>query len=648
MGVGIPQFSTAPSGPPPLKKVVKAATKVTDKKESATLGEQLFDIAAGTQRVFGSDTAAVKNGYNNTVETVSGDFKANFGDWFAAEDEGKTNGKKGANKGTSRRVVKPKPAPENPNFADNADNLNQENQVSEIKDLYPQEYSAAKYPTEPGQPDERWVTGERAPYSAFNEWSLFKWRGNPRSANPSIKDYNKAWLMAGDGNTPTGETTDFNQYRNPSIKMIIEEVNNGSGATEAYRYSYFDFALAKYAGKISNDYMLTLRRFPMPIEDDITTAPDVNGKEMSSAALPAMAQAVTWMSEATGNSLEEILSFNVSTEWEMVKSKMQEISGAMGGGGGKVGDTIKKSSVLSSIYGAATGKNALQTKAMQEDWDPFGDTYPNHVYGPINVIKEIAVRQQGLDFEQNFKIKFHYSLRQVAGGNPRAAFLDLMSNLLVLTYNNGKFWGGAVRHTGGAAGFNRPFGDSSKLASGDFGGFFKSISDGFFSGAKNFVNDIFKKDPGSMFGFKMNLGDSKFLNNFLGGQMMDMFGTPQGTQAINAFLQGNATGEWHLTIGNPLNPIAVIGNLYCESADFSFGGEMSYDGFPTELTVEVTLKHARPRDKAEIESMFNGGKGRMYLMPEGGVDVGEAVTVSAYGNRDKAGNFTAVKRMTNG
>lgn len=667
MPTGIPKFSVAPSGPPTLKTVVKSATKAskTDKKESPTVGEKLFDIGAGVQRATQPDTTNVGNAYNNVVETVSGDFNAAFGDWFSAEEEGKTTGKKNVNKGSARFVVKPKPAPQNPNFSDTSEILNQSSQTGEIKPLYTKEESAARYPTEQGQPDEKWISGEKAPFSIFNEWSLFKWRGNPRSSNPPLKQYNAAWIMGNNSslkketdvksqilgnfglNEPTGEVTDFNQFRNPSINMIIEEVNNGQGATEAYRYSYFDFAMCRYSGRISNDYMLTLRRFPMPIEDDITTAPDINGKEMSMSALPAMAQAVTWMSEVTGNKLEDILKFNVSTEWEKVKSKLQEMGGG-GSGGGQVGETIKNSSVLSSIYGSATGQSALQTKAQREGWDPFADTYPNHVYGPINAIKEIAVRQQGLNFEQNMDINFHYSLKQIAGGNPRAAFLDLMANLLVLTYNNGKFWGGAVRHTGGSGGFNRPFGDSSKLASGDLGGFFKSISSGFFSGAKNFVNDIFKKDPGSLFGFKMNLGDSKFLNNFLGGQMMDMFGTPQGTQAINAFLQGNATGEWHLTIGNPLNPIAVIGNLYCESADFQFGGEMSYDGFPTELTVKVTLKHARPRDKADIESMFNGGKGRMYLMPEGGVDVGESVTVSAYGNRDKAGNFTAVKRMTNG
>jgi len=75
---------------------------------------------------------------------------------------------------------------------------------------------------------------------------------------------------------------------------------------------------------------------------------------------------------------------------------------------------------------------------------------------------------------------------------------------------------------------------------------------------------------------------------------------------------------------------------------------MSYDGFPTQLKLTVNLKHARPRDKADIESMFNGGKGRLYMQPEGGVDTDRVAIATAYGNKDSRPDFTAVKKMTNG
>ena len=48
--------------------------------------------------------------------------------------------------------------------------------------------------------------------------------------------------------------------------------------------------------------------------------------------------------------------------------------------------------------------------------------------------------------------------------------------------------------------------------------------------------------------------------------------------------------------------------------------------------------------------MFNGGRGRLYLAPKGGVDAGEGgVEVSAYGNRDmKDGPNDIMKKMAQG
>jgi len=33
---------------------------------------------------------------------------------------------------------------------------------------------------------------------------------------------------------------------------------------------------------------------------------------------------------------------------------------------------------------------------------------------------------------------------------------------------------------------------------------------------------------------------------------------------MHSLLTGDPVGEWHLTVGNPLNPIMIVGNLICE------------------------------------------------------------------------------------
>ena len=391
--------------------------------------------------------------------------------------------------------------------------------------------------------------------------------------------------------------------------------------------------------------MITLRRFPTSVEDNIIN-PNVLGPngEIIDKGMPDMSRAVTWMDEATGNKLEDILKFDTKLAWKKVESQMQELQ-AGSGRGGMLGDAIGNNFFASAIYGAANGMDAAAVAKAKQGHDPVKGTYPNHVFGPINVIKEVMVRDQGLEFNQGFDLKFHYSLRQLKGVSPKIAFLDMMSNLLVLTYNNGNFWGGDSRYAGAMGGGMRmkPFGDMSKLKSGDFGGYLGSLMGGAIDGFKNIMSDF-----GNGAGMFESFANSKLGNNLIGGGLMKLFGTPQGSEAINALLTGDATGQWHVTIGNPLMPIATVGNLICEGTDFQFSGELSAEGFPTELTVTVKLKPGRPRDKADIERMFNGGKERMYLTPVGGVNTNLNSTTSAYGNADTADQAEIYRKMTNG
>ena len=78
-------------------------------------------------------------------------------------------------------------------------------------------------------------------------------------------------------------------------------------------------------------------------------------------------------------------------------------------------------------------------------------------------------------------------------------------------------------------------------------------------------------------------------------------------------LSGYPTGEWHLTIGNPLNPIALMGNLVCNNVKITFNDDLGPDDFPTEMTVQIQLTPGRQRHRGDWESMFNRGNGRLYL-----------------------------------
>ncbi len=218
--------------------------------------------------------------------------------------------------------------------------------------------------------------------------------------------------------------------------------------------------------------------------------------------------------------------------------------------------------------------------------------------------------------------------------------MDQLANILALTYNNAPFWGGSVRYVSDGA-VAKPLGNLSKLREGDYLGFAGSIVDdmgkmfkGAGAGFGGAAGALMNGDIGGALGA---LKDNKFLNNLIGGAAMDMFNTPQGGQAVASLLTGDPTGQWHVTIGNPLNPIMVVGNLCMQDCSITFDGGMGIQDFPERMTAEITLKPGRPRDKAEIESMFNSGRGRFYVQPDDVADINKTVDVNEYGNKDRGG-----------
>ena len=65
----------------------------------------------------------------------------------------------------------------------------------------------------------------------------------------------------------------------------------------------------------------------------------------------------------------------------------------------------------------------------------------------------------------------------------------------------------------------------------------------------------------------------------------------------------------------------------------SFGGGLGYDDFPMEVSFQIDMKHGKPRDKGDIENMFNAGQGRIYAPARDEKDILNlsGVEVSAYG-----------------
>jgi hypothetical protein len=448
--------------------------------------------------------------------------------------------------------------------------------------------------------------------SLGNRYSLFQYKGLV-GENFLAKDYldSEESLLHSD--------IWYRIAENPTTASIIEafDILDRPGLT----YSWSDFLYAKYHRKIPNNYMVTVRRFAFPQMDNLFDPAmyDHKTEDVVEVTQPELARAVTWMGETTGNSLEEFFTFSFGFNWQDLESEVQVLNSNSQGIQGSsilgVGTTgFGLGAAVSSVATTGSGTTTAQGRqtAANAGFDATKETYPNHTEGPINVIKKMIIQDPGLEFNHEFELKFHYNLASHGKINPKMAFLDILSNLLVLTYNNAPFWGGAARWTGNGK-FGSPLGDHSKLASGDLSGFLQSV----IGDAGSLLSNVFGNGSG---GFSVEsvlggLGD--VAGDMLGGWLSENLNSPQGAQVAAAFLSGDPTGKWHVTIGNPMNPIAMIGNLVLDDTSMKLSGPLGRDDFPTNLEVTMKFKHGRPRDKSEIEQMFNAGRGRMYYAPEG-------------------------------
>ena len=454
---------------------------------------------------------------------------------------------------------------------------------------------------------------EEGVVSAFNKYALYQYKGMPWNSNYlSQEQYH---------DSPDNGAITIEASKNPTAGNLVHILgDNSDNKSLAYKYAWSDFLWCRYYGKIPNNRLLTLRRFANPCVDNILDpiVIDPNAGPISGDQ-PCLAQAITWMGAEDANKIEDILKFSYGYNWEEIESEVQSLQ-ARGSGHGKntmgIGNTgFGMGSMITSAQSLSSGQSSTSARtnaSVNSGFDPLSDTYPNHSLGPINVIQKMMIQKGGkgggLNFEQEMELKFHYDLRAYGTANPKLAFLDVMSNLLVLTYNNAPFWGGATRYYGNSGQVGKPLGDYQKLADGDIKGYMQSIVES----VSDIASNIFGDGNGGYSVESVLEGIGDVAGDMLGGFLAENMHSPAGAQAAKAFLTGEPTGSWHLTVGNPLNPVALIGNLICTSSEISFNGPFSRDDFPSSFTLTVKVKPGRPRDKAEIESMFNAGRGRMY------------------------------------
>lgn len=440
--------------------------------------------------------------------------------------------------------------------------------------------------------------------------------------------------------------------------------------TSPYRgqiYNVKDFIFCKHYGIIPNNRMVTLRRFPYPTLDSLRILPNESAsfkadkskrdsvtvekigipgidrirdeKARENSALP-VCQAVTYFGGDTGNSIDAILGIVTGLNFDYKNQDVlkDEKTGDPGLMSSPFGDLIKSfiqsgstkldADKIDKITGTLITPERNLTKLrrfMLEESVTADGPLSKKIFVNVNTVNQVMTRNQGfVEGTSPFTLKFEYNLTSVGNINTKLLFLDLITNLLSLGSDYGQFLSPELRteqtnvgigFPGGAAGYAKSIIDPLGYIKDQVSGILSSETvDALATTEDSISKDItaatdelkrFIDDPSK------GIPKDGYFYKSISVMLTDLFLDKIYFQPI--MLSGYPTGEWHIVLGNPLNPIAMIGNLVCKNVTLELGDELGPDDFPTQLKASFTLFPGRQRHRGDWESMFNRGNGRLYL-----------------------------------
>lgn len=486
-------------------------------------------------------------------------------------------------------------------------------------DIYPKSYS---------EPNGDETTDQNMPIKYPGVRSLFNKAGavliggvvSQSKYNPALEKASE-WRIS--NNVPLMDNRVTRQaIRNDSgctVKELVEASQKGLLGREIYSFS--DFMFCKYLGRVSNNYMVTLRRFPYPVDDYISSIgikENRGSKEYQTTNADSMGCLVTWMG-TPGNDMANILKYVVNMPFKEQKAQIHQGGVDADAGGGPANaiaaafDPTYRSQYASGMAGGAIqpyvnkmfpGMTAPNPYTVSQ-FSSFSDS--TKAYGPVDTIKTTYTRSEdGLTFDQNITLVFDYELRAYNGINPRQAMLDLLSNILNVTFSTGTFWGGGYR--GGGAHQNNIFANLKVFkCRGGFTDFIDAFAEDFSTITKKANNSI--ESNGGILETIKKLANS--IGGMLIGGMLNRMGRPQKAMA-NSLLSPAPIGFWHVTVGNPHHPIMSIGNMILKNTTIEHYGPLGLDDFPTGLKVTCELTRGKSRDIRDIEKLYMHGNDRIY------------------------------------
>jgi len=425
-----------------------------------------------------------------------------------------------------------------------------------------------------------------------------------------------------------------------STPYIIDKLES----IPALSLKYSDFAYLKNYGVYPNNRLVVIRRFETPVGDDLFAIEGLK-KPMST---------IVGYVEDIGKLIET----KVSEEWENSKSSLTSLLN-------EFGDDVAATGMKSNAHGsnkdklgdyAAAGANILPKQFL----NPFTQVLQRKIlqgmglisetdasvlpFADPNIIRESKQRKIPGDGDSSgglkgvFKVTLttEYEQKFINGVDPTIVYMDIINNALQMGTSKSTFYLGRGDGMSQKAQniINRlstdPIGELRKWAE----AITKSMKDAlsqltetlFGTKKEDTQQDEDNEERAKRIQREKEKAERDENNQKVdqGTNLINDF-TNQIKTGINAIIQniilkyrhqllgvitnmtGAASTPWHVTIGNPLRPIFMSGDMLCEDVKIEPGNVLAFNNLPNTIKVTITLESARNLGMQEIFAKYNAG-----------------------------------------
>ena len=384
-----------------------------------------------------------------------------------------------------------------------------------------------------------------------------------------------------------------------------------------------DFIYLKDFGVYPNNRLAVSRRFPSPVENDLTA---VSHRPLSTI--------VSWIPDDA----DEFFSFSANEMWsnhetEDPLGEITDIFNKMfakftgvdvkNEGGGILGGAFKKFPIGGIAEALETTVTNYLLGTENSDGSFANGTnyrYDNLPKGNPNFMGEAAYRKMNsIRSSISIPIKCVYEMKYINGQDPTIVYMDIIQNILRFSSSQSVFY---ISQAGGGK-INKFF---NKFKDGDWYSAIGIIIEGIIESVKQVFADV------SQF-FQNPLGNiAEGIKDLVDGDFQEAANSVKrkiesglkviGNSALARYriefskvipaATGASSAPWHITLGNPKNPFFSSGDMIVEGTKIKMGNTLGFNDIPTQIEFTFNIKSARNLGIQEIFDKFNVGPGRQY------------------------------------